>query len=225
MKFVGIIPARGGSKGIPKKNIKKLCGKPLIAYTIEEALKSRIDRVIVSTDDDEIAEISRAFGAEVIMRPYHLAEDKTPTQPVLLDVIEQLGESYDYVLTLQPTSPLRKAHHINEGIEAISKDSDADSLVSIVEVPHNCSPSSIMQLEGQYIYPVEKDNIILRRQDKQTFWARNGAALYITRSEKLKDFIWGGNTIPYPMSKLESLDIDDMEDWLIVESILKNNSI
>lgn len=222
MKCIGIIPARGGSKGIPRKNIKDLCGKPLIQYTIEEALKSNLDHVIVSTDDKEIAEISKSCGADVMMRPLELAEDKTPTLPVLLNVIDRLEEKYDYVVTLQPTSPLRKANHINEAIEAITKDRNADSLVSVVEVPHNCSPSSIMELNGEYASPVEKGEIILRRQDKPVFWARNGAAIYITKTDKLPEFIWGGNTIPYKMNKIESFDIDDADDWKIVECLMKS---
>ena len=225
MKFLAIIPARGGSKGIPKKNIKEMAGKPLIQYTIGAAQKSRIDKIVVSTDDNEIRKVVEKLGVDVIMRPDELAQDSTPTLPVLLDVVEKLEEKFDAVVTLQPTSPLRKPQHIDDALSLFEKDEKADSLVSVVEVPHNCSPSSIMEMEGEYIVPVEKENIILRRQDKPVFWARNGAALYITRIEKLKDFIWGGDTIPYPMSKLESLDIDDMEDWLIVESILKSNSL
>lgn len=221
MKCIGIIPARGGSKGIPQKNIKDLCGKPLIQYTIEEALKSNLDHVIVSTDDKEIAKISKSCGADVMMRPLELAEDKTPTLPVLLNVIDRVEEKYDYVVTLQPTSPLRKANHIDKAIEAITKNNNADSLVSVVEVPHNCSPSSIMELNDGYINPVEKEKIILRRQDKPVFWARNGAAIYITKTDKLSEFIWGGNTIPFVMNKIESFDIDDNEDWKIVESLMK----
>jgi CMP-N-acetylneuraminic acid synthetase len=156
------------------------------------------------------------------MRPAELAADNTPTQPVLLNVIEQLKDKFDYVVTLQPTSPLRKADHIDKALDAIYNSNNADSLVSVVEVPHNCSPSSIMELNGDFITPVEKEKIILRRQDKPTYWARNGAAIYITKTEKLNEYIWGGNTIPFKMNKIESFDIDDYDDWKIVESILKH---
>lgn len=146
MKILGIIPARGGSKGIPRKNIKLLNGKPLIAYTIEAALASNLDRVIVSTDCKEIAGISKEYGAEVMMRPSHLAEDKTPTLPVLQDVILKLNEKFDAVMTLQPTSPLRTVEDINKSIEIFSSDKDADSLVSVLEVPHNYMSEKLMSL-------------------------------------------------------------------------------
>jgi len=221
MKVVGIIPARGGSKGIPQKNIKILCGKPLIQYTIEAALASKIDRIVVSTDDLEIAEIAKKCGAEVMMRPSELAQDSTPTLPVLQDVVNRLNETFDFVFTLQPTSPLRTSKHIDEALELIARDVSADSLVSVVKVPHNCSPSSIMEMSNAYVFPVENEKIILRRQEKPIFWARNGAAIYITRMNRLKEYIWGGNTLPYEMGKIESLDIDDMEDWQIIESIIQ----
>src|SRR3989344_1132419 len=120
-KILAIIPARGGSKGIPGKNIKLLAGKPLIAHSIEAARNSRfINRVIVSTDDEHIANAARKYGAEIIMRPKELAEDKTPMDPVLQHAVEFLEkENYipEAVMLLQPTSPLRTTEHINEAIE------------------------------------------------------------------------------------------------------------
>ena len=113
MKILAIIPARGGSKGIPRKNIKELNGLPLIAYTIKAALNSNIDRVIVSTDDQEIKEVSEKYGAEVMLRPSNLALDNTPTLPVLQEIQARLEEPYDAVMTLQPTSPFRTSKHIN----------------------------------------------------------------------------------------------------------------
>ena len=140
MKILGVIPARGGSKGIPKKNIKLLNGKPLIAYTIEVALASNLDKVVVSTDCEEIASISKEYGADVIMRSENLAQDNTPTLPVLKDTINKIDSEYDAVMTLQPTSPFRTTKHIDEAIELFTSDKEADSLVSVVEVPHNFMP-------------------------------------------------------------------------------------
>ena len=151
MKILGIIPARGGSKGIPKKNIKLLNGKPLIAYTIEAALASNLDRVIVSTDCKEIAGISKEYGAEVIIRSFNLAEDTTPTLPVLQHVVSKLEVEFDAVMTLQPTSPLRTSKHINEAIELFESDKEVDSLVSVVEVPHNYMPEKLMSFDGKYL--------------------------------------------------------------------------
>jgi len=217
MKTLGIIPARGGSKGIPKKNIKLLCGKPLIAYTIESALASVLDKVIVSTDCEEIAEVSRRYGAEVMMRPSELAKDTTPTLPVLKDVVDKLDEIYDVVVTLQPTSPLRNRKHINEAIKIFENDYEVDSLVSVVEVPHNFTPEKLMRFEGKYLVGNSK---LKRRQEIETRYARNGAAIYITKIEKLDKYIIGGKILPYIMTKIDSFDIDDFQDWEIVEKII-----
>jgi CMP-N,N'-diacetyllegionaminic acid synthase len=218
MKIVGIIPARGGSKGIPKKNIKLLNGKHLIAYTIEAALASNLDRVIVSTDCEEIASISKGYGAEVVMRSAHLAEDTTPTLPVLHDVVSSLDEKFDAVMTLQPTSPLRTVEDINNSIKNFSSDKEADSLVSVVAVAHNHMPEKLMTFDGKYL---SGNNEAKRRQEISTMYARNGAAIYITKVEKLNEYIFGGKILPYFMSKIKSFDIDDIEDWEIVENILE----
>lgn len=218
MKILGVIPARGGSKGIPKKNIKLLNGKPLIAYTIEAALTSHLDRVVVSTDCEEIAKVAKEYGAEVMMRPAHLAEDKTPTLPVLQDVVARLDEEFDAVMTLQPTSPLRTSKHINEAMELFESDKEADSLVSVVEVPHNYMPEKLMNFDGKYLIGNSEPK---RRQDVSTMYARNGAAIYITKTDKLSEYIFGGKILPYFMSKIESFDIDDMEDWEMAECQIK----
>lgn len=225
MKVLAIIPARGGSKGIPRKNIKLLAGKPLIAYSIEAAQKaSGLDRVVVSTDDEEIAEVSRRFGAEVIMRPAYLAEDKTPTLPVLQHVVETLAaDDYvpDAVMTLQPTSPLRTPVHIDEAIALFKEDDKADSLVSFVEVPHIFHPRSVMKLnEEGYMVPFLDEPQPLRRQDKEAVFARNGAAIYITRTERLSDYIFGGNLLAYMMDEASSVDVDTMADFEKIEYIL-----
>ncbi|MFW2604915.1 acylneuraminate cytidylyltransferase family protein [Aliarcobacter butzleri] len=217
MKILGIIPARGGSKGIPKKNIKLLNGKPLIAYTIEAALASNLDRVIVSTDCKEIAGISKEYGAEVIIRSFNLAEDTTPTLPVLQHVVSKLEVEFDAVMTLQPTSPLRTSKHINEAIELFESDKEVDSLVSVVEVPHNYMPEKLMSSDGKYL---TGNREVKRRQEISTMYARNGAAIYITKTEKLGEYIFGGKILPYFMSKINSFDIDDIEDWEIVERLI-----
>lgn len=217
MKILGIIPARGGSKGIPKKNIKLLNGKPLITYTIEAALSSKLDRVIVSTDCEEIASISKEYGAKVMMRPSHLAEDNTPTLPALQDIVEKLNEKYDAIMTLQSTSPLRTIEDINNSIKLFKSDKDADSLVSVVEVPHSFIPEKLMSYDGKYLTGSIEAK---RRQDVSTMYARNGAAIYITKTEKLSEYIFGGKILPYFMSKVNSFDIDDMEDWEIVERLV-----
>lgn len=221
MKTLGIIPARGGSKGIPKKNIKILNGKPLIAYTLEAALSSTIDRVVVSTDCQEIAQVAKQFGVEVIIRPSELAKDSTPTLPVLQHIVNNINETFDAVVTLQPTSPLRVAKHINEAIELFKNDDRADSLVSVIEVPHNYMPEKIMDIKGKYLVGNSEAK---RRQEINRAYARNGAAIYITKVSRLDNYIFGGNILPYFMSKINSIDVDDLEDWEIVNRIIIDRS-
>lgn len=224
-RFLAIIPARGGSKGVPRKNIRLLAGKPLIAYAIEGALGVRaIDRCIVSTEDDEIARISVAAGAEVVSRPSDLARDDTPTLPVLQHVVRHLAENDGYacdaVITLQATSPLRTPRHIAEAIACFDSDPDADSLVSCIDVPHIFHPRSVMIREGRYLRPFLEGPLVSRRQAKETILARNGAAIYITRTRRLAEFIFGGRLLPYMMSPEDSIDIDTEADFLAAERAL-----
>jgi CMP-N-acetylneuraminic acid synthetase len=226
LRFLAIIPARGGSKGVPRKNIRLLSGRPLIDYSIAAARAvDAIERCIVSTDDDEIACIAEASGAEVIKRPAQLAKDHTPTLPVLQHVVKYLaeGEGYtcDAVVTLQPTSPLRTSDHIAEAIACFSSDPNADSLVSCIEVPHNFRPGSVMvRRDDGYLQPYLDAPMILRRQEKEAVLARNGAAIYITRTSCLSSFIFGGKLLAYMMSPEDSIDIDSEADLLAAEQAL-----
>lgn len=223
MKVIGVIPARGGSKGIPYKNIHLLNGKPLISYTITEALRSKLDKVIVSTDDDEIEKISKSYGAEVMKRPKSLSLDVTPTLPVIQNVLSQIHGDYDAVMTLQPTSPLRTHVHISEAILLLEKNKDADCLVSITKTPHNVHPYSqmVINADGYLNDFVEQKTRILRRQELPNCFARNGAAIYLTRINKINEYIFGGKILPYEMKKEESIDIDDLIDFKIAECLMK----
>jgi CMP-N,N'-diacetyllegionaminic acid synthase len=226
VRLLAIIPARGGSKGIPRKNIHPLCGRPLIAFSIAAAQASRaVDRTVVSTDDDEIAEISRGLGAEVRLRPAALAEDDTPTRAVLAQVVAELaGEAYrpDAVLTLQPTSPLRAAQHIDAAAALYAADPRADSLVSCIEVPHVFHPLSVMRrTEEGYLEPFLSAPQPHRRQDKETVFARNGAAIYITRTARLADYVFGGRLIPFVMDAESSIDIDTLDDLRLAERLMR----
>ena len=222
MKSLGIIPARGGSKSIPWKNITKLNGKPLIVYTIEAALASKLNSVIVSTDSEKIAKISKDNGAEVMMRPAELARDDSPTLPVLQYVVENMHEKFDCVVCFQPTSPFRTAKHINESLELFETETEADSLVSVVKVPHNMTPSSLMELRGEYIKSyVDQDEIILRRQDKPQLFARNGPAILIMNMDSLESGeLYAGKTIPYVMDTFCSIDIDNESDLIMAEYLV-----
>jgi CMP-N-acetylneuraminic acid synthetase len=218
MRILGVIPARKGSKGIINKNTKILNGKPLIVHTIEQSLKSNLDDIVVTTDCSLVKKICNNYSIKFIDRPSYLATDKSLLLPVLQHVLSQGYHDYDAVMTLQPTSPLRSFHHINDSIDLFKNDLNADSLVSVVKAPHNYTPEKIMTLSGKYLLG---NNVIKRRQDVSEYYARNGAAIYITKKEILRENIMGKKILPFFMEKIESVDIDDIDDWMIVEAIMK----
>lgn len=232
-KILGIITARGGSKGIPGKNIKEFAGKPLIVYTIEAAQKSGIfDRVILSTDDEKIAQVAKQYGCEVpFMRPAELATDTTPGAPVIAHAITWLrdNENYqaDYVMILQPTAPLRTAQHIQEAV-MLFETSGADSVVSIAEIPQHFHPRwqfTIDDNNRMAIFTGEPfAEIVRRRQDLPKTYTRNGA-IYLFKTGLLSDSselnFYGNHVIGYIMKLEESVNIDTMEDWKEAERILK----
>lgn len=223
MRLLAVIPARGGSKGIPRKNLRVLAGLPLIAHSITAAqAAATVDRVVVSTEDPEIAAVARAWGAEVVDRPQSLARDDSPTLDSLRHTVAALetvdGYRPDAVVTLQPTSPLRTARHIDEAAALFAADPTADSLVSCVPVPHIFHPRSVMRRDADgYLAPYLPDPQPTRRQDKEPVLARNGAAIYITRTERLADFVFGGRLLAYLMDEDSSLDIDVEADLALAE--------
>ena len=231
MNVLGLIPARGGSKAISKKNIIDLAGRPLLAYTCEAALSSRLlTRTILNTDDSEIAEVGRACGLDVpFLRPKELAQDDTPILPVIQHTITWLQEQGDFlvdvVVLLQPTSPLRKAEHIDAAIELLAQ-SGVDTVVSVVSVPHNFNPVSLMCLdEHGHLTPFEAGRMILRRQEKPQVLARNGPAVLAMRRETIQSGrLYGDVVLPLQMSRIESIDIDDVEDLAVAEFWLKRLS-
>ncbi|MBC8508589.1 MAG: acylneuraminate cytidylyltransferase family protein [Anaerolineales bacterium] len=231
VNILGLIPARGGSKAIPRKNVAELAGKPLIAYTCAAALDSQgLTRVILNTDDPEIADVGRACGVDVpFMRPEELAEDDTPILPVIQHALiwlqEQQNFLVDIVVLLQPTSPLRRAEHIDSAIDLLMK-SGADTVVSVVAVPHNFNPVSVMHLNLQgNLIPFEAGPTILRRQDKPRVFARNGPAVLAVRRETIEcDRLYGNVVLPLEMGRIESLDIDDADDLALAEFWLERLS-
>lgn len=229
-KILAIIPARGGSKGIPKKNIVSFRGKPLIYWTIKAAKDAKlVKRVIVSSDDDEIIKISKSYGAEVLFkRPKNISDDKTKTIKVIQHCLNYLenNENYiaDIVITLQPTSPLRTGKHLDQAIRIFKKKKKVDSLVSVVELPHIYNPNSLLKKNKKGFFdPIEKKSEQpTRRQNKTTYYAENGAAIYITKRKKINDYITGGNIAIYKMSQFQSIDIDNFEDLKLGELFYNN---
>jgi len=226
-KFLAIIPARGGSKGIPNKNIMAISGKPLIAYTIEAGVKSKyIDEIIVSTDSEIIRVIAQQYGANVpFLRPDELSNDSAKSIDVVIHAIDFYKTNnitFDYVILLQPTSPLRTFEHLDKAIEKLI-DSSKSSLVSVCEADEN--PILMRSIENDKLKEVISfEGTNLRRQDLPIFYIFNGA-LYINTTDMLvneKKFI-NQDTIPYVMDKESSVDIDNMLDARLVELIIKES--
>ena len=224
-KFLAIIPARGGSKSIPKKNIVILEGRPLIAWTIQAAIGSKyISKTIVSSDDDEILSISSKLKASVIKRPHHLALDETPSEPVISHAIENLsscGENFDYIAFLQPTSPLRNSNHIDTAIELLLS-SNANALISIYEI-NNKVLKSFTKNDNSYIHGVVNDAYpFLRRQDLPKAYMSNGA-IYLIKTEVFihNRSLITDKTIGYEMNEIESIDIDSDDDLKQAAAFLK----
>ncbi|MEK7078209.1 MAG: acylneuraminate cytidylyltransferase family protein [Patescibacteria group bacterium] len=230
MKILGIITARGGSKGIPGKNIKDLCGQPLIAYTIKAAQESGVfDRLILSTDDQKIADVAKKYNVEVpFIRPAELAQDGTPHLPVLQHAISWLKENENYqpdvVALLQPTAPLRQTWHIQEAM-VLFKNKLADSVVSVSEIPGHFSPYwAVVENEngwGELFIGEPIKNRIPRRQSfpKKNYY-HNGA-IYVFKPEMLFDpqspNFYGDKVALYPMAEKYSVNIDGPEDWFLAE--------
>jgi N-acylneuraminate cytidylyltransferase len=223
-KIIAIIPARGGSKGISRKNIKSLAGKPLIAYSIEAALKSKyINSVVVSTEDEEIAKISEKCGAEVIERPEELAKDETPTIEVIFHVLEILrmkNRTPDIVVLLQPTSPLRDAEDSDSAIK-LFLDSGCESVVSVCEVEH--SPYWSFKIVDGYLKSLFDERYLrMRRQDLERVYVPNGA-IYVSKPQTLYKYksFYCNHITPLIMPIEISVDIDNEIDFMLAELLMK----
>jgi CMP-N-acetylneuraminic acid synthetase len=230
MPALGLITARGGSKSIPGKNIAPLAGRPLIAYTCEAARNCRhIDRVVLSTDDEEIAVVGREWGAETpFLRPAELSADHSKSIDAALHALDWLevneGRRYDTLVLLQPTSPLRTAAHLDEALELMSA-READTVVSVIAVPHRFSPYSIMKMEDGLVSHFWTDPLPFdryRRQDHPHLYARNGPAVLAVKTEVMRerrDF-YGPRVAAYVMKEEDSLDIDTPQDLVIAQAVM-----
>ena len=229
MKVLGVITARGGSKGIPGKNLKLLAGKPLLAYTIDTARRSgALDRVILSTEDEAIATAGRDLGCDVpFIRPLDLAHDDTPHLPVIQHATRWMQERINYqpdaVMILQPTSPLRTGDDIAAAVDLLER-SGADSVLSVNEVPVHAHPMRTLRLDaaGNAVLFVSGEPVrtrINRRQDLPQAWVMNGA-IYACRTRVLfaaEPSLYGNRVVAYRMPAARSISIDDLDDWAAAE--------
>jgi CMP-N-acetylneuraminic acid synthetase len=227
MRILGVIPARGGSKGVPRKNLRPLCGKPLLAWTAETALAAPcLQRVVLSTDDGEIAALGRALGLDVpFLRPAELAGDATPTLPVVQHAVrflEDRGERFDAVCLLQPTSPCRPPSLIENCVELLAQ-RDADSVITVLPIPVHHHPywAYVMTPGGQLRLACGAAEPVSRRQDLPPAYHRDGS-LYLTRTRTLmeENSFYGKTVVGCEVDARYSVNIDEPADWERAEQTL-----
>jgi len=225
---IAIIPARSGSKGLPGKNIKLLCGKPLIAWSIDAALSSQyIDEVMVSADSEEIANVAREFGASApYLRPVELASDTATTFDAVKHVIEyyenECNRYFDYIVLLEPTSPLREKNDLDAMLEKISLiESDFDAIVSLGEVHEH--PSIMKKTSSNRLEPYGKElTMASRRQDHDVVYFPYGVAYIVKTGTLLEEkSFYPNRTTHYIIKRYQCYEIDDIYDFLAIENIMK----
>ncbi len=222
-KILAIITARGGSKRLPGKNILPLAGKPLIAWTIEAAQKSKyLDQIVVSSDDATILKISGDYGVETQKRPQALASDSATSFDAVKHVIESTTEKYEIIVLLQPTSPLRNETHIDEGLERFEA-KRADAVISVSEMEHSPLWANTLPEDGNMNNFIKSEFINKRSQDLPVYFRINGA-IYICDTMKLltqEKFMLDDNIFAYQMPRENSVDIDVKIDFLFAETLLR----
>ena len=230
MRVLGLIPAREGSKGVPHKNIRLLCGKPLLQYTAESALKSKyLSKVILSTDDDSIAELGKQCGLEVpFSRPKELAQDNTPMLPVVQHAInfcESAGDYFDAICLLQPTNPLRKPEVIDACIELLHKE-NTTAVITMLSVPSAYNPHWVYFQNGSGLLKLStgEEAPVSRRQDLPPAFHREGS-VYVTKRDVVmkENSLYGKQLTGYLVDQEQTINIDTEQDWERAEALLLNS--
>ena len=224
--FLAIIPARGDSKRLPRKNILDLNGRPLIAWSIEAGLNSKyIDKVVVTSDDDDILNLSKSLGVEILKRPDYLASDTATTFDTIKHVIEKVA-NYDYIILLQPTSPLRDGLHIDEAIELL-ENKKASAVISVCKMDHSPLWSNTIDKSLSMVGFLKDEVLNKRSQDLEKYYRLNGA-IYICKTERYieeKKFFLKDNIFAYKMDRKNSVDIDENIDLEIAKFLLRLGAI
>jgi CMP-N-acetylneuraminic acid synthetase len=226
MRVLGLIPARGGSKGVSRKNIKLLCGKPLLYYTAKAALASqKLARVILSTEDEEIAQVGRECGLEVpFLRPPELAQDDSPTLPVAQHSVrwmEENDERFDALCLLQPTSPLRRVEDIDACVELLER-TNADAVATVLPVPAEYNPHWVYFLgeDGFLRLSTGEAAPMPRRQELPVAYHREGSVYVVRRDVLMNGSFYGSRFAGYEVPLERSVNIDSLEDWERAEKLL-----
>lgn len=225
--FLAVIPARGGSKRLPRKNVLDLAGKPLISWTIEASLNSRyIDKTLVSSDDDEILSIAKSYSADTLKRPSELANDTSSSFDAIKHAISSSTQRYDYVVLLQPTSPLRNEKNINAAIELLEQ-KKADAIISVCEMEHSPLWSNTLPDNGAMNNFLREELINQRSQDLPKHYRLNGA-IYICKTEELLkegSFFIKENIFSYIMDTEHSVDIDSSSDFSFAQWMMTGKGL
>ena len=225
--ILAVTLARGGSKRLPGKNILDLAGKPLIAWSIEAGLNSKyIDEVIVSSDSDKILNISKKYGTKIVKRPSALASDTATSFDAIKHTIDIRDEKFDFVILLQPTSPLRNNGHIDEALELLIK-KNADAIISVTETDHSPLWADTLPKDRSMVNFLKNGVLNKRSQDLVKHYRINGA-IYICRTEKLleeKSFFLKGNIYAYQMDRESSVDIDEKIDFQLAKMLIENKNV
>lgn len=219
--FLAVIPARGGSKRLPKKNVLDLAGKPLIAWSIEAGLQSKyIDKVVVTSDDESILNIAKKYGSDVLQRPLELASDTASSIETIIHAIEHT-DVYDFIVLLQPTSPLRSAKEVDEAIELLMA-KKADAVISVCEMEHSPLWSNKLPIDGNMQNFLQADVQNKRSQDLQSYYRLNGA-IYIADTKRIlkeKTFFLNSKIYAYKMPQEKSIDIDTELDFRFAQFLM-----
>jgi len=232
-KVLVVIPARSGSKGLPNKNIKVLCGLPLLGWPINAALGSKyIDSVIVSTDDQKIAELAKELGAETpFIRPDKIATDTSPTHETLLHALDYLaskGQDFDYIVLLEPTSPLTESSDIDNALDILESNHEiADAIVGVSKV-HATHPSFCISINSKGLvkpYQGKAFDLPVRRQEIDDVYFFDGS-LYISEVKKYRQetTFYHDRTLPYVVPQWKSLEVDTLLDFVLIETVMKNRN-
>lgn len=222
MRTIAIIPARGGSKGIPRKNIKIICGKPLIQYTIEAALESSmISELWVSSDDTEILKTAETFkGIQIHKRPADIASDLSPISETISDILNSNGEKFDVIVLLQPTSPIRTGKQIDEAIKLLEVHPEANSVISVCAM-NDVHPARMYWKDKDELVSIMPDLEEKRRQDLSPAFFRNGS-VYVVRTDAFRKYqeVMVKPSLGYVMPSSQLLNIDEPRDLLFAEELI-----
>lgn len=227
MRTLGVIPARGGSRGVPRKNLREVAGEPLIAYAIRAARESRLlTAFLTTTDDEEIAEVAARLGSPVLRRPPELAGDDTPMVPVLLHALEhgeaEAGARYDVLVVLQPTSPIRTGEDVDRAIALLGEDPSVDAVISVCAMD-DVHPARMYRVDADgRMEPLDPAWECAQRQEIPVVYYRNGA-IYACRRELLvgEGTVMGGRRKAYVMPRARLVNVDDERDLAVADVLVR----